>query len=164
MPSESTEELIFQNIESELKEITAGTTYWYTPKVVRADQFSREVLEGHSSKVIYVIRDTSESAIVPPERSFGKNAKLLTAFVLLAFKDERASDDPYSMKAPVKGTIRHRMIRDVEIKLNEDGTRGGNAEWTLMDTITKDFDEGVGPWVIAEVAANVQYQHSYDAP
>ena len=163
-PAESKEELILQNIESELKEIEAGSTYWYTPKVVRADQFLRRILESTTSRVVYIIRDTSESVIVEPERSFGKNAELLTVFILLAYQDERADEDAFTMKAPTKGTIRNRMIRDVKIKLNEDGSRGSNADWTLVSTITKDFDEGIGSWILAEVAADVQYQYTYATP
>ena len=163
-PAESVEESIFANVKSELEEITAGSTFWYTPGIVtRTDQFTRKLFET-PKKIVYLVRDTSEWVISAADREFGKNAKTLTIFVLAGFHDDRADDNAHTMSAPTKGTIRHRMMRDIEIKLDEDVTRGGNALWTETGDATKDFEEGVSGWILVELPINVTYTHDYSTP
>jgi len=165
MTTESIEEQIFANVQTTLEAIVAGDNYWYTPAIVtRCDQFTPDLLRNEY-RVIYLIRDTSELVLVPASRDFGNDARELTIFILAAYRDERADQNAHTMKTPTRGTIRHRLIRDITRALYQDGTRGALAIDTEVLDPTKDFqDIGSMPWILAEVPVAILYRHGYDTP
>jgi len=173
-PAESIEEQIFANIATTLGGIKANTTatlpsgstavYWYTPgEVARVDQFTRALFDG-TTRIVYAVRDTSELEVSVADREFGKDAKELTVFILAGYRDERADNDPFTARPPRRGTIRHRMLQDLETALAVDPTRGGLAIWTEPGSPTKDFEEGVNGWILAELPVAVLYTHSIGTP
>lgn len=165
MTTESIEEQIFANVKTTLETIVAGDDYWYTPSIVtRTDQFLPELLDI-SYRLIHLVRDTSELVDVPEQRHFGADARELTVFILAAYRDDRADSSAHSMKAPIRGTIRHRMIRDITKVMYVDESRGGLAVTTDVLDPTKDFEDiGTKPWILAEVPVRIIYTHSYEAP
>lgn len=168
MPSnEPTEERIIAAIASTLEAITPGvdSEYWYTPRVIRADQYEdKRLFRTEIGGPIYIVRDTSELVQAPPLRQFGKDARVLTVFVLCAYYDSRADRDPYSMESPTPGTIRHRMIRDVTKALNANPKLSGTAIDLDVSDPTKDFEAGMETWILAEIPIVVLYEHPYDEP
>ena len=161
---EPTEERIIAAVASTLGAIAAGSSYWYTPTVLRADQYEDKRLYRTDKSPIYIVRDTSELVQSPTSRQFGKDARILTVFVLLAYNDSRADRNPYTTDSPTRGTIRHRMIRDVTKALNANTRLGGAAIDLDVSDPTKDFEEGLQTWILAEVPVAVLYEHAYDEP
>lgn len=161
---ESIEERIVAAIASTLAGVVAGSSYWYTPTVVRADQYEDKRLFRVDKTPVYVVRDTSELIQAPAQRAFGKDARVLTVFLLLIYHDPRGDSNPFTLSEPSPGTIRHRMIRDVTKALYANHTLGGIAIDLDISDPTKDFEEGLDQWVLAEVPIPILYEHTYDEP
>lgn len=165
MPAELIEEQIFDNIETALKTINRGTTYHYTPEVTRADQYfvAGQLVLKPEKPIAIVIRDSSESVPAPDNRQFGKDNRVLPVFILIAHLDEAADKDPWT-RTLSRGKIRHRRIRDVMIALDADRTRGTLAHNQEIVDINKDFEEGAGQWILAEIAVEVEFEFEGNAP
>lgn len=165
MPSELVEEQIFANIATTLTAIRAGSTYHYTPEVTRADQYAvaGSVVLSQHRPIAIVIRDSSESVPGFGNRVFGKDSRVLPVFILLAHYDDSSDMDPWT-RDQSRALIRHRRIRDAVIALNADRTRGGLAHNQEIVDINKDYEEGAGKWILAEIAIEVEFDFDYDAP
>ena len=164
--AEPVEEQVVAAVVTILDAIQSGSSYWYTPTVIRVDHYENKNLFVDSKSPIYMVRDTSESVLSAEQREFGKEARVLTLFILLAYFDNRADPSPYTTGTPLPGTIRHRMMRDVAKALYASPKLGLGAVVVDIDVgdPTKDFEEGIGGWLLAEVPLVVTYQHSYDEP
>ena len=169
-PTELAEERIIDNVHTSLRDnISDPSTYFYPgPYVVRADQYAvggQSILRP-SDRLTYVVRDTFDSASADDLRQFGKDARRMPIFILAAYRDEGAPD-PHARQlasAPTRGRIRNRMIHDVITALNQDQSRGGLVfEQTLLD-INRDFEEGAGALVLAEITIEVAYEFDYKTP
>jgi len=162
MPSESIAEQIAANIKTELEAIVAGTDYHYTPQIVaRVEQWRLEDLDA-SRKHFYLLRDTGDESVFEGESEFGEVEKLLEFFILAARLDKRTTLSAFKESTPSKGTIRNRIVRDVEKKLREDMSRGGLAMTTEVTDVKREiFVDG---WVLVELAVIVQYSHAFDTP
>lgn len=161
---EPKEEQVIAAAVTTLEGIVAGADYWYTPTVIRVDHYENKNLFVSTKSPIYMVRDTSESVVAPEQRVFGKEVRVLSLFILLAYYDGRSDTNAFTMAAPLPGTIRHRMMRDVAKALYGSGNLGGQVIELGVSDPTKDFEEGVGGWLLAEVPLVVVYEHEYSEP
>lgn len=159
--AESIEEQIFANVKTALEAIEEGTTYHYDVDVVRADQYVN-ALKPTKPQVL-IIRDSSESLPAGAQRQFGKDSRTLPVFILIAHYDTESELDPW-LRDTNRGTIRHRRIRDVIVALDVDRSRGALAHSQEIADINKDFDEGAGAWILAELAVEIGFESELDTP
>lgn len=160
MPAEHKEEQILASVEAMLSDIQAGDTYWYTPaKVTRADQFLTQTFLREQWQIIYGIRDTSESIKLDALGKFEGEVFEFVVTILLCYRKNSATEDPHEVtSSKLNGTIRNRMIQDVRTAALVDKSRGGLAITTFVDAATKDFEEGVTGWILAESALRIWYE------
>ncbi len=168
--AESIAEQILAGLKTELEAITGddGTTYWYSPHVVRVDYFEyREHFKTGYGDYLYLIRNTGDESERADMATMGGMASALDVFVMLAARDTRGDRDPFTASTN-SGTIRERMIKDVRTALESDVTRGlSGSGWQVLDTsawsIRRDFIEPEG-WILAEVHFIVTYEYTRGSP
>ncbi len=161
---ESIVEQILANVKTQLEAIVSdrGANWWYTPDAVaRVDRWDTKYLDMAKGEVIYLVRNTGDERPADQDH-WGSRSRELDVFVLVAKRDDRADVNPYIAKAPLSGTIRNRMIRDVEKKLYTDITRGGVALST--DVREPNRDQAAAGWVVAEIPVTVTFVHTKAAP
>lgn len=160
--SESIVEQILANVKTQLAAIREGNDYHYTPTVERVDDYTMANLDSSAGEVIYLVRDTGDERAASDPAEFGENAREFDIFVLAAYKDTRDGTNPYTASAPISGTIRNRMIRDITKKLLVDVSRGGLAILTSVFEPKRDAD--VEGWIVAEIPAVVLFHFEDGAP
>lgn len=164
--AESIAEQILAKIKTELEAITGdnGAAYWYTPgKVVRVDYFnSKTVFKDGYGNPIYLIRDTGDEDENSEYATMGGMASDLGVFVMVAYQDDRGERDPFTATT-LSGTIRNRMLRDVQKKMETDHTRGSLAINTAQFSKRRDFVEPAG-WILGELHFVVSYEYTRGTP
>jgi len=162
MPAESIPTQIRAEIQTTLETIVADADYHVrASKVIRVDHFLREWLDKSFDRV-YMIRDTSPEIESVDESTFTRVRRDYTVFIMLCAQAP-GDFDPFNPSGPHPGTIRDRMIRDVEKKLYVDPKRGGLAIDTNIEEPERDF-QGPAGWITAELPVVVWYYHTYGDP
>jgi len=164
--SESIVEQILAKIKTELEAISgdSGTTYWYTPgKVARVDYFdSKMVIKEGYGNPLYLVRDTGDEDENPEFATMGGMASDMDIYIMCAYKDDRGNKDPFTADT-LSGTIRNRMLRDIQKKMESDVTRGSLAIDTSRFSKRRDFAEPQG-WILAEIQFVVTYTYTRGTP
>ncbi len=164
--AESIAEQILAKIKTELEAITedSGATYWYTPgKVVRVDYFdSKTVIREGYGNPVYLIRDTGDEDENSDFATMGGMASDLGVFVMVAYQDDRGNHDPFTAET-LSGTIRNRMLRDVQKKMETDHTRGDLAINASRFSKRRDFVEPAG-WILGELHFVASYTYTRGTP
>lgn len=171
-PPEAARELIAAQLRTVLAAINATTEptkYWYTPtKVLRVDihdvRYLRTKLPDDTDVDLLYLLMPGDGFV--EEETSGSLQKRSEWWLLVAKKWAPASQDPYHLESnpPLKETIQSRLIRDVEVKLNENVTLGDrcfNCEVRDENLITI---EDIGPWAAVELRILVTYHPLKTAP
>lgn len=131
MPSESKREKILQNVFDALKGIAAGATYFTTPRTVSrewisvderpASEFPMLIVSGGAENARVADRTTRSAHLTVEVRGFVRRA-----------------GGPASGGEALSQSL-NRLLRDVEVALAQDETRGGVAGQT--DPVSVEVDE-----------------------
>jgi hypothetical protein len=164
--AESVVEQIVDNIKTELEAVSGdnGTTYWYTPeKVVRVDYYLDQYFKSATGygPVVYFLRDTGDDRRTRQPEAFGDTARELDVFIMATYQDNEERD-PFKTSTN-RGTVRNRMLQDVEKVLEANYHRSGLAFNTELIDVRRDFREPQG-WILGELYFVVTYTHDIGAP
>ena len=163
--SESIHEQIAAALVTSLEGIVGdgGTTYWYTPSTVkRVTFFPEEQNLDLSYDVIYLLRPGDED-IVEEETSQGCRGQA-EFFLVVAYRHQVATENPFLEEAPTRWTIANRLVRDAVKCLLTDVTLGGLVINILTTSLSVDRDRYLPSWVIAELRFVVEYPFVGSAP
>ncbi len=163
MATESIQTQIRANIKTTLSTLVKDSDFHVTPdEVIQVDHFLRRWLDESADR-IYMIRETSPDIEITEESTFKRVAREMTVFILVCERFDVDGWSPFNPVGTPPGTIRDRMIRDVQKKLYVDTKRGGLAIDTLVEQVERDLEEPAG-WVCAEIPVIVKYYHTYTDP
>lgn len=162
--AESLVEQILAGFKTSLEAIEAdgGATYWNTfDKVTRCDVFHRDLLVPHYDTVA-LIRDTGDDRPNDADSAFGEESREHDVWILVHTKDTRAEKKPHQAST-LAGTIRNRLIQDVETKIMSDPKRSALALNTDHGDEDRDFASPDG-WIGALLLYAVTYYHDLGSP
>ena len=154
--AESIQEQVAAKMESLLAAIVGddGTTFWYTPMVIRTHSIDLGILEG-GFKTIYAIAPDEEEST---EESSGRFEKV-TRLVLMLARRHDSDDSHHGAKAPLRHTEQNRMIHDVDRALLGDTTLGGLVDnFEIPRRLQNADDVWVEGWAV--VMCDVQATYS----
>lgn len=140
-----------------------GTTYWYTPTIVKRVTFFPEEKDlDPSYDVIYLLRPGDED-IVEEETSGGCRGQA-EFFLVVAKRYQVATENPFLEEAPTRWTVVNRLVRDAVRCLLSDVTMSGLVINVLTTSLSIDRDRYLPTWAIAELRFVVEYPFLASAP